>query len=120
MWSHYAENHRGICLEFNVMNNLFISAVEVLYRSRYPLWAPYSATEYNAIEMALTKAAEWSYEQEFRIFARPDVDENHPLKLRGRNIRLPPNALASVIVGCRGDYEDVCNIVREHAPSLPV
>jgi hypothetical protein len=120
MWSHYAENHRGICLEFNVRNIAFMSAVEVIYRSEYPFWTPYSATIENAVEMVLTKSADWSYENEFRLFARPDVDDNHPLKLHGQCIRLPENALASVIVGCQGDYEAVSGIVSEHAPGLQV
>jgi hypothetical protein len=29
MWSHYADNHRGICLEFDTGNPLFSEAMEV-------------------------------------------------------------------------------------------
>jgi len=41
MWSHYADNHRGICLEFDTTNPLFSDALEVAYRSEYPRWVPH-------------------------------------------------------------------------------
>jgi Protein of unknown function (DUF2971) len=30
MWSHYADHHRGICLEFDVANALFLKAWKVV------------------------------------------------------------------------------------------
>jgi len=120
MWSHYAENHQGICLEFRTDNNsLFILAQEVIYRSEYPRWVPQNLFEI-AREMILTKAEDWSYEREFRLIARPEVDETNLLKLYGEYLRIPPQALASVIVGCQGDFEAVCRIVNERMPGLPV
>src|ERR1019366_4685553 len=89
MWSHYAENPSGICLEFRTDNNLlFICAWEVLYRSQYPKWMPQNLSE-TAMEMILTKAEDWSYEKEFRLIARPEVDETDPLKLHGEYLRVP-------------------------------
>jgi len=120
MWSHYAENHRGICLEFNVFNAVFMTAVEVTYRSQYPIWTPYNTTEENAVEMVLTKAADWCYEKEFRIIARSEVDNGHPLRLHGQRIRLPENALVSVVVGCESDHQAINRIVDQHVPGLPV
>ena len=37
MWSHYADNHKGICLEFDTSIRLFGTAREVDYRETYPL-----------------------------------------------------------------------------------
>jgi hypothetical protein len=120
MWSHYAENHQGICLAFRTDNNvLFRCAQEVFYRSDYPKWVPQDLSEV-AIKMILTKAKDWSYEREFRLIARPEVDETDPLKLYGDYLRIPSDALETIIVGCRGDYEAVCKNVNEHAPGLPV
>ena len=72
------------------------------------------------LDMILTKAKDWSYEKEFRLIARPEVDETDPLKLYGDYLRIPSDALEAVIVGCRGDYEAVYKIVNEHAPGLPI
>lgn len=36
MWSHYANNHKGVCLEFNVDNTVFSGAHKCVYLSKYP------------------------------------------------------------------------------------
>jgi hypothetical protein len=40
MWSHYAENHTGICLEFGCANDVLRNARQVVYRegSAAPAW----------------------------------------------------------------------------------
>jgi hypothetical protein len=38
----------------------------------------------------------------------------------GQYLRVPSDALESVIVGCQGDYEAMYKIVKEHAPGLPI
>jgi len=121
MWSHYAENHQGICLEFRTDNNVLFGycAQEVLYCSEYPKWVPQDLSE-NATKMILTKAKDWYYEKEFRLIAASEVGETSPLKLHGDHLRIPPDALEAVIVGCQGDYEAVRKTVNEHAPGLPV
>jgi len=119
MWSHYAENHRGICLEFHLGNPLFLNALQVIYRSVYPVWVP---QEMQAIadEAVLTKSKDWEYEREFRLVGSPNFVEGHPLKPDGDFLRLPPRALQSVIVGCETDYEAVKRVVHDHAARLPV
>lgn len=39
MWGHYADHHRGVCLEFNVRSHSFCSATEVSYNASYPEYA---------------------------------------------------------------------------------
>src|SRR5579863_2139262 len=36
MWSHYADDHRGVCLEFSTSVQLFATAREVQYAREYP------------------------------------------------------------------------------------
>ena len=118
MWSHYADHHRGICLEFHVANVLFLRAWKAAYCSEYPVWVPQDWRKI-ALDVILTKPKSWEYEQEFRIVGTPN-GVGHPLKLDGDYLSLPPRALLSIIVGCQGDYEAVRRIVNEHAPGLPV
>jgi hypothetical protein len=118
MWSHYAANHTGICLEFDIHNLLFSEAMEVTYRVKYPRWAP-PDMEQIAFNMFLTKSDAWKDEQEFRIIGAVDSDKEH-LIVEGDCLRLPPGALQSVIVGCQADHEAVRKIVGEHAPGLAV
>jgi len=121
MWSHYADKHHGICLEFYVGNDLFLTAKKVLYRSTYPKWVP-QAMEQIRLDMILTKSADWEYEQEFRLIGTPE-GSGHPLKLAGDFLRLPARALESVIIGCSATDETcaaVSNIVNTHAPEIRV
>jgi len=118
MWSHYATNHRGICLEFGTSNLLFSEALQVTYCSGYPLWVPHEM-EQIAFEMFLTKSDDWKYEKEFRIIGGLDMEKEH-LNLDGDWFRLPRGALQSVIVGCEADYDAVRNVVVDHVPDLPV
>jgi hypothetical protein len=115
MWSHYASNHRGLCLEFDKNNPLIEKARPVRYSETYPEWTPKVA---NPLDLVLAKSMDWSYEREFRIVAS-SVDG--PLKLYGNFVLLPPGALTSIIVGCESkDYAEIVSIVQEHAPSVSV
>jgi Protein of unknown function (DUF2971) len=122
MWSHYAENHRGICLEFGVDKPLFSQALQVIYASRYPVWLlhEFETQQDRAVEMILTKAEEWSYEKEFRLISILSGSETNPLRPRDDFFPLPPGALKSVIAGCQADYDAVKAIVNTLAPNLPV
>src|ERR1035441_227388 len=65
MWSHYADNHRGLCLEFSTNNNVFRCAQRIVYRSKYPVWHPHTLLlETNIEEALLTKSRDWRYEKE--------------------------------------------------------
>jgi hypothetical protein len=122
MWSHYADNHRGICLEFGVFNDLFSKARQIAYRSEYPRWMPheFEVQQERTIEIILTKAADWSYEREFRIVSLMPGSAPHWLRAQGDFFRLPAAALKSIIVGCESDCEAVSRVVKEHAPQLPL
>jgi hypothetical protein len=122
MWSHYAENHRGICLEFGVDNPLFTRALQVLYREQYPLWIPheFEAQQARTIEMILTKAEDWGYEKEFRLISVMSGSATDCLRAQDDYFLLPPGALKSVIAGCQADYDAVKAIVKTYGPDLPV
>jgi len=76
MWSHYADGHRGFCLEFDTSRLPFSKGLEVTYVDNPPLLNPVdvlvedpSDDKNNALLRAfvLTKARCWSYEQEWRL-----------------------------------------------------
>jgi hypothetical protein len=121
MWSHYAQNHRGICIEFGLDNYLFRWAAEVTYRAEYPDWRPEKNMGEGASEILLTKSDDWANEKEFRLVSAGEfAPEDHPLALSGDYFALPPGALLSVIVGCEGDYDAVKKIVNENSSALSV
>ena len=121
MWSHYANNHRGICLEFHTGNPLFSGAKEVVYRPDYPRWLPHEVDK-TGVEMFLCKSDDWKYEEEFRIIGGLDMEKEY-LNLDGEYFYLPPGALQSVIVGCEADeadYDAVRKMVSDHSPDVSV
>jgi hypothetical protein len=120
MWSHYAQNHHGICLEFSTANPLFGSAEAVEYESAYPRWTPQSCVEgADNRRVFLTKSDAWKYEQEFRIIAFDEkIDDEykaHPLAVRDGFLKLPPKALMAIIVGCNGSHEVVEAMIRKYS-----
>lgn len=83
MWSHYANNHRGFCVAYNLLGlnqKLQFSAVPVLYtQDRVCLRSiPLDQDTLNKETMSLfiqsltSKSPEWSYEKEWRIIRDED------------------------------------------------
>ena len=124
MWSHYADNHKGICLEFSTDHSLFGSAQEVQYLSSYPRWNPQGLTDITRPHLLLTKSSDWSYENEYRIIGLGEGVSSplagHALELKGQFLNIPTGALQSVIVGCEADFKTVGNVVRSLAPSVKI
>ncbi len=68
MWSHYADGHRGFCLEFDTRFTPFSTAKQVHYSELLPS-LPSEDSSINLVEsLALTKSAKWCYEKEWRVF----------------------------------------------------
>lgn len=72
-WSHYAEHHRGLCLEFEIPDALlkqvrYVADRDVDGMERMLTGDPDAAQQ--ATETLLsTKFLHWQYEQEYRVFA---------------------------------------------------
>ncbi len=87
MWSHYADSHRGVCLEFDSMSKFMAHAQEVRYsETREPIRA-YHETKQQMMEKALlTKSSRWAYEDEYRLLryeGGPGLVEFRPHNLTG-------------------------------------
>ena len=68
MWGHYADGHKGFCLEFDTNYIPFNYAREVIYSPAYPPFNP-AQVILNGVPIALvtTKSKHWKYENEWRI-----------------------------------------------------
>jgi hypothetical protein len=83
MWSHYANGHKGICLEFDTTKDkrLFGQALNVDYSKtdEYPIVNIMDVDNPKEYHKALlTKSNHWTYEQEWRIL-KP-IEEGGPGK----------------------------------------
>jgi hypothetical protein len=102
MWSHYADKHRGICLEFDIPDTNLAKISYCLSRLKDELTELFD-TDSNVAERAMrkcltTKFAHWKYESEWRAFFelnQPD-EGGHYFANFDNNLRL-----TGVIVGPR-------------------
>ena len=92
MWSHYADGHKGFCLEFEAKtdNSFLRRAFKVKYRNKMPKFSFFKKDEWIH-EFLITKSGRWCYEKEWRI-----------IDFKGPGIyQLPDGVLSGVIFGCR-------------------
>ena len=111
MWSHYADCHRGICLE------LQFEATEPLHEVRYSTERPvlYYADFGDAtcdrfartvMDTLTTKSPDWAYEKEWRCIDTGGHGERP----------MPADMLTGIIFGCRTPDSDKA-MVRDWAAS---
>jgi hypothetical protein len=89
MWSHYATNHTGFCLEFHSNKDLEgINPLDVNYVDNY-LQAEYYKNQKDAIfHVIFTKAQQWKYEQELRsIRNNLSDDSSRKIAYRKKDIK---------------------------------
>jgi hypothetical protein len=117
MWSHYAKNHTGICLQFRCDNAVLSGALNVIYCETYPLLDLADSNAETVLMPLLAKAKVWTYEDEYRLIAQ---EKSAPLTsdsliTQNNLLKLPNGALTSIIVGCmapRSDREAIVEIVK--------
>jgi hypothetical protein len=76
MWSHYAENHTGFCLEYSFKNlgfahDININLLPVIYRNKMlsiDKYVSYNTNYFSYILAGIIKSKEWQYEKEWRLF----------------------------------------------------
>lgn len=99
MWGHYADHHRGVCLEFNARTRDFGLAIEVEYKTTCP---QYSLADETDMSPLYTKSADWAYEREYRVIAQEAKEAIGSDTLMTNDdgfFQFSQGALVSVIVG---------------------
>jgi hypothetical protein len=76
-WSHYADSHRGFCMEFDATKIPISGANKVQYKDEYPVVDYPGPAGSKGFKPALIKSTAWEYEEEFRIIFVPE-DESQP------------------------------------------
>lgn len=94
MWSHYADSHRGICIEFDGHNKFMVHAQAVTYaKERASIRQFIRADPQIMLEKAmLTKAQHWSYEKEWRLI---QYEKGHGV------VAFRPENLTGIIFGAQ-------------------
>jgi hypothetical protein len=91
MWSHYADYHKGICIEFKTSSGKLFGCelLKVEYEKNYPKFSVYDDMNLERVRKYIgTKSSDWKYEEEWRIIYRETGCQ-----------RFPPEELSGVILG---------------------
>ena len=123
MWSHYADSHRGICLEFSLSNEIFCAALKCEYSSAYPIMELHDDSDDTLLLSLLAKSDVWSYEKEYRLIAQEEskaLPDSESLKSNGHFLEFPQGALVSVITGCQSDHQRIHDLVKSIDPAVGV
>lgn len=91
MWSHYADKHKGLVVEFDIPSDTPI--LPVVYENKLTprqIQDVYGCTQNGFIPVAFSKHTDWEYEEEWRIA----VDQ-------GNRIGPLPGAIRSILFGLR-------------------
>lgn len=113
MWSHYADSHKGICLQFTPANDVgvFRLAHPVEYCDEYPVVHIPTIPIADTVAMMMRKGTRWSYEAERRIAM---------IGINSRLMSFSSRALTGLILGCRfpdNHMPAVIRLLRERADS---
>ncbi len=121
MWSHYADNHKGFCVEYDISK---ITSSDIRRRMLFPVIykaSLFDCTKYFsssledlsqfnntfALVQALYKSPEWSYEQEWRLVFIAGVipkETNYPMVPANRvylGAKMPEDDKRKLIAVCR-------------------
>lgn len=113
MWSHYADSHRGVCIEFS-WDVERTAVFDVEYPCEFPEISIFDPDwRERVLKLLYTKSAQWCYENEVR----------HIRKEGGGPVEIPPDWITAVIIGCQmppSDAESVTEVVRRSLPEADV
>ena len=124
MWAHYANNHKGMCVEYELMKfntELRFSLVPVLYsanreslelRNIYDIENVGKETRDYYVRCLFKKSADWDYEEEWRI-VRDQGASGPAWDMQKQGALLDSIRPNSIILGCESEA-DFTNAVKEY------
>lgn len=111
MWSHYANEHKGFCVEYYIEEN-DVNLLPVIYNTERKQLEKEVLEQVDSFirsnttwkimrDSLLTKSIEWSYENEWRLFS-PEKNSNTEVTLK----------IKAVYFGCNMKLEDQNKIIE--------
>lgn len=129
MWAHYAYNHQGICVEYELLKfntELNYSPVPIIYTNERVHMSEINMNRLQEDSVAFlvngltTKSMEWQYENEWRII-RDRMACGDAWDDEKKGALLPSVKPRSIILGCNASDEferEVCSFCKESEISL--
>ena len=114
LWSHYADSHRGLVLEFDKLliesENAFKYCKDVDYKNNIIKLRDINRASPGELAkmVLLMKSDHWIYEKEWRIIVDPSRADNPGCRI----FPYPKEALTGVIFGCEMQQNDKCAVIK--------
>jgi hypothetical protein len=105
MWSHYAHDHTGICLQFERAQDYktLLHSLPVVYDEKFPVVNWIVGMDDAIGTLLFAKNPDWKYEQESRMLL---------IGQAGRYLRLKPAALRGIVLGCRSGSDAAVTVAE--------
>ena len=116
LWAHYADKHKGICLGFDVPDEYARKVAYVDTRQPFPT----ELNEQIALDWIFTKFSGWRYEDEWRIYAKLEQEEEDGHYFA--DLRENKMTLREVILGCECpvDFTKILKLVEPYGEEVRV
>lgn len=132
MWSHYADSHKGVCIEYERPNN--DDFLDVIYQAKRSEAELYKAVSHaialsimsggdledarfeNIKELAkpfLVKSLDWKYEEEIRCLYSSNEYEKYGIVFDGKRYFINIGKPTSIYIGCRCDGSQLQKLIKE-------
>lgn len=128
MWSHYADSHRGVCIEFDETRSFFNDVKYSNAKCKLDLFAAtsrilaydfigeklgYGDAEFasNMLAPFYTKSSDWSYEEEVRCVLSDKEEKNNGYRHENGLTLLDMN-IKRILVGSKARVDDLHELIR--------
>lgn len=130
MWSHYANSHKGVCIEYERPNS--IDFKDVIYQQERPYIRMYKAVSHaialdilgkketddeitshlkETLDPFFVKSTDWSYEEEVRcLYSKTKLPDN--VEYDGRRYVLNIGYPTAIYIGCKTAGEELDHLYR--------
>lgn len=96
-WSHYADSHKGFCVEYDATTLPISYAFRVQYQDNYPEAIYPGPSDARGFKPALVKSKVWEYEEEYRIILVPEASRQP--RNDGASLLLDGKEMTNVYLG---------------------
>ena len=130
MWSHYADSHRGVCLEFEEPKQEEFAVVEYTNKrpmiKMYNLFSTYIAHDFiskpieaegfkyakDLVKPFFVKSTDWSYEEEIRcLFSTKDYEKDK-ISYNGENYFVNVGKIKKVFIGSKAKGPEIDEVIK--------
>ncbi|MHB8158104.1 MAG: DUF2971 domain-containing protein [Desulfocucumaceae bacterium] len=128
LWTHYADCHRGIVIEFDSSNIYFRQSIDLPRDYSFPpkLMGRLVPVQYNKKKIKdheyfnkpplLNKSIDWIYEQEYRFILPREYASSKIKDENGQDIELfkiPESAIKTVILGANSNWQKIATELKD-------